>query len=450
MTDNFNNPNAMSHGGGQFGGQMGPQGNNQFNDQMGQTFNQFNGPNQAPMNGYMAGPHGGPMGAPSGGPMVSPNGAQMGGPMGAPNGGPMGGPNGAPMGGPNGSPNGAQMGGPQDLYNIPNGNGPINAANFKKIQPLRQISLDTETTGMLADDGTPGTHRVIEYGCVELINRKETGRVQHFFFDPEREIDKEAINVHGITLEVIRQNNGTLFKDRALEIKNFLEGAELLIHNAKFDVAFLNMEFERSGLKNEQGETLKLEDICKITDTIGVAKAKAPGHQVSLDKLCSVYEIDNSDREKHGALLDASLLAKVYIAMTTEQSGFDIANDSNDKAEEAWVRRKGVQFRRMAVEPKRHAVHVEQMITLAQSNSIGQNEAGEDMCGSFWSKEFDAPMLKKLEDEGKKEFQKRKAEQKDVLLQKLLTPEQLKELEEYHAEEIAAHEDFERRVLGIK
>jgi len=172
---------------------------------------------------------------------------------------------------------------------------------------MRQIFLDTETTGLYPDQG----HRIIEIAAVEIFNRRPTQRHFHIYINPEREIDPGAQEVHGISLEFLQDK--PLFAQIAEEFIEFIRGAELIIHNAPFDVGFLNMELAKLGLD-------KLETyISDIIDTLKMAKEMRPGQRNNLDALCRHFGIDNSQRTLHGALLDAELLAEVYIAMTRGQ-----------------------------------------------------------------------------------------------------------------------------------
>ncbi len=173
----------------------------------------------------------------------------------------------------------------------------------------RQIVLDTETTGLNPKEG----HRIIEIGCVELINRRLTGNHFHVYINPEREIDQGAIDVHGITNEFLQDK--PKFKDIVDDYAGFTEGAELIIHNAPFDVGFLNHE-----LSLIAGETRRIETLSTVFDTLAFARKKHPGARNTLDALCKRYGIDNSHRELHGALLDAEILADVYLLMTGGQS----------------------------------------------------------------------------------------------------------------------------------
>jgi DNA polymerase III subunit epsilon len=172
----------------------------------------------------------------------------------------------------------------------------------------RQIVLDTETTGINPKEG----HRIIEIGCVELINRRITQNRFHVYLNPEREIDAGAIEVHGISNDFLRDK--PKFKDVVNDFMAFIEGAELIIHNAPFDVGFLNHE-----LSLLDAESNILENHCSVFDTLAYARKKHPGARNSLDALCKRYEIDNSHRELHGALLDAEILADVYLLMTGGQ-----------------------------------------------------------------------------------------------------------------------------------
>ncbi|SEI38115.1 DNA polymerase-3 subunit epsilon [Allopseudospirillum japonicum] len=183
----------------------------------------------------------------------------------------------------------------------------------------RQIVLDTETTGLEPEKG----HRIIEIGCIELERRRPTGRQLHYYLNPDRAIDAEAIAVHGITNEYLADK--PRFADIAVELMSFLSGAELVIHNASFDVNFLDHELmwlhERS---QPQGLPLKIQDTCRILDTLILARTKHPNQRNNLDALCKRYQVDNSGRELHGALLDAQILAEVYLAMTNGQTSLSL------------------------------------------------------------------------------------------------------------------------------
>ena len=171
----------------------------------------------------------------------------------------------------------------------------------------RLVVLDTETTGLEVELG----HRVIEIGCVELRNRRATGDNFHHYDNPERQIDAGAQEVHGISNEQLAAK--PRFAELARALWDYLKGAELIIHNASFDLGFLNAEFARSGIES------RLEDHCTITDTLAMARKLHPGQKAGLDALCKRYSVDNSRRDFHGALLDAQLLADVYLAMTGGQ-----------------------------------------------------------------------------------------------------------------------------------
>lgn len=174
---------------------------------------------------------------------------------------------------------------------------------------MRQIILDTETTGLEPSKG----HRVIEIGCVELINRQLTNNHFHTYINPERDIDAGAQQIHGITLTFLRDK--PTFKTIFQTFLDFVDGAELIIHNAPFDVGFLNHEFNLLGYTARN-----LTDHCRVIDTLALAKQLHPGQRNNLDALCKRYNVDNSHRELHGALLDATILAQVYLAMTGGQA----------------------------------------------------------------------------------------------------------------------------------
>lgn len=182
---------------------------------------------------------------------------------------------------------------------------------------MRQVILDTETTGLEPEQG----HRIIEIGCVELLNRRKTGRTFHRYLRPDREVDRGAIQVHGLTNEFLAQQ--PRFAEVADELLEFITGAELVIHNAAFDLAFLDAE-----LKRLPGPTKRTRDLCGVMDTLPLARQMHPGQRNSLDALCKRYGIDNSHRELHGALLDAQILLEVYLAMTGGQTALVLGEDA--------------------------------------------------------------------------------------------------------------------------
>lgn len=194
---------------------------------------------------------------------------------------------------------------------------------------MRQIVLDTETTGLEPAEG----HRIIEIGCVELINRRLTGRTFHCYLNPEREIDDGAIEVHGITNEMLADK--PRFTDVVMDFIEFVEGAELIIHNASFDVGFLNHEF------NLCGQDLRIDGMCQVLDTLKLARELHPGQKNNLDALCRRYEVDNAHRALHGALLDAEILADVYLAMTGGQTSLSLGGGTAgaDQRQAGGVRR---------------------------------------------------------------------------------------------------------------
>lgn len=195
---------------------------------------------------------------------------------------------------------------------------------------MRQIVLDTETTGLEPQQG----HRIIEIGCVELVDRRLTGDNFHQYLQPDREIDPGAVEVHGITNEFLADK--PRFVDVLEDLIGYLKGAELVIHNAAFDVSFLDHEFRLSGCD------VRVNEICSVLDTLAMARRMHPGQRNSLDALCGRYQIDNTRREKHGALLDAEILADVYLAMTGGQAALSL-----DGTEET-ASRAGSAIRRLA------------------------------------------------------------------------------------------------------
>jgi DNA polymerase-3 subunit epsilon len=180
----------------------------------------------------------------------------------------------------------------------------------------RQIVLDTETTGLEVEQG----HQIIEIGCVELVDRRITGRDFHHYLRPDREIEEGAEAVHGITNEFLADK--PRFADIADRFLEYVDGAELIIHNAPFDVGFINAELARLGR-----DLPPIDRQCPIVDTLALARRKHPGQRNSLDALCKRYGIDNSQRDLHGALLDARILAEVYLAMTGGQVALSVAGD---------------------------------------------------------------------------------------------------------------------------
>ena len=185
---------------------------------------------------------------------------------------------------------------------------------------MRQIVLDTETTGLEVSQG----HRIIEIGCVELDNRRLTGNHYHQYINPERDIDQGAMEVHGITDEFVADK--PIFARVADDFLEFIQGAELIIHNAPFDVGFLNAELQRLERKMP-----RVEECCRVIDSLVMARGKHPGQRNNLDALCQRYGVDNSQRDLHGALLDAEILADVYLAMTGGQTTFALSDSDADR-----------------------------------------------------------------------------------------------------------------------
>jgi DNA polymerase-3 subunit epsilon len=182
---------------------------------------------------------------------------------------------------------------------------------------MRQIVLDTETTGLEVGQG----HRIIEIGCVELSDRRPSGRTFHHYLCPDREVEAGALAVHGITNEFLAGQ--PRFADIAAEFLAFVRDAELVIHNAPFDIGFLDAELARV-----EGAVGSVADLCQVLDTLALARRLHPGQRNSLDALCRRYRVDNSRRDLHGALLDAQILAEVYLAMTGGQSAFTLESGS--------------------------------------------------------------------------------------------------------------------------
>ena len=187
----------------------------------------------------------------------------------------------------------------------------------------RQIVLDTETTGLEPSQG----HRVIEIGCVELINRRLTGNNYHQYLQPDREIDEGALQVHGISNEFLKDK--PRFNDIVDDLMNYLKGAELVIHNAPFDVGFINHE-----LKSVAKGLGTIADHCTVIDTLVMARKMHPGQKNNLDALCKRYDVNNTQRDLHGALLDAEILSEVYLRMTGGQVGLALDSEQSTEKED--------------------------------------------------------------------------------------------------------------------
>ena len=215
---------------------------------------------------------------------------------------------------------------------------------------MRQIVLDTETTGLDPAQG----HRVIEVGCVELVDRKLTGRHLHLYMNPEREVEAAALEVHGITNVFLADK--PLFAAIADTFLEFVEGAELIIHNAPFDIGFLNHEL---AALNRGYKTMA--DYCAVLDTLAMARKKHPGQKNNLDALCKRYEVDNSQRELHGALKDAEILADVYLMMTGGQStlslGYEQGAENRNEGTDIKLAARSAPLRRIPATAEELAMH---------------------------------------------------------------------------------------------
>lgn len=225
---------------------------------------------------------------------------------------------------------------------------------------MRQIILDTETTGLQTEDG----HRIIEIGCIELINRKITGQRYHQYINPQRTIDDGALAVHGITNQYLA--NKPVFSEIVSEFMEFIKDAELIIHNAPFDLGFINYELKLTGQK----WSFVNEENYRIIDTLVLARQMHAGQRNSLDALCKRYSIDNSQRELHGAILDAHILAQVYLAMTGGQGSlFDELQSHEVAHHETAEQRLSIAAKKMnlrvlkanADELSQHESHLEKM-----------------------------------------------------------------------------------------
>ena len=222
----------------------------------------------------------------------------------------------------------------------------------------RQIILDTETTGINPLEG----HRIVEIGCVEMVGRRLTGNNFHVYLNPDRLMDQEVINVHGITNEFVADK--PRFREVAHAFFEYIQGAELVIHNAAFDVGFINHEF---GLLTPA--LPKVDQICTVLDTLAMARDLHPGQKNNLDALCRRYDVNNSHRTFHGALLDAEILADVYLAMTGGQVSLNLASQNDNDAAQSTVSQVGLVRRgalRVVTATEQELVAHEQRLDLVQ------------------------------------------------------------------------------------
>ena len=228
---------------------------------------------------------------------------------------------------------------------------------------MRQVVLDAETTGLEPHAG----HRIIELGCVEIVNRRVSDRRFHRYLHPDRDIDEGAVQVHGITLEDLEAS--PRFAEIAAEFLQFVRGAEVIIHNAAFDLGFLDHELKLAG-----PEWGRFGDHCTVVDTLALAREKHPGQKNSLDALCKRYQVDNASRTLHGALLDAEILADVYLAMTGGQAIL-LLEDESQASPGAGVSRRGaarrVLLRVIAPSPSEWAEH-QRLLDLLDKESGGR------------------------------------------------------------------------------
>src|SRR5262245_35408111 len=224
---------------------------------------------------------------------------------------------------------------------------------------MRQIVLDTETTGLEPAAG----HRIIEIGCVELVNRRPTSNRFHRYINPEREVDRGALEVHGIENDFLATQ--PKFAEVATELVEFISGAELVIHNADFDIEFLNHELRRL-----PGMPQEIRERCGVLDTLALARRMHPGQRNSLDALAKRYSVDNSKRELHGALLDAQILADIYLAMTGRQVSLSLDSEPTRAAAanpvEQRLGRHGLVLPVVAASPEEERAHEAMLALMAK------------------------------------------------------------------------------------
>ena len=231
---------------------------------------------------------------------------------------------------------------------------------------MRQVVLDTETTGLDPSQG----HRVIEIGCVEIDNRKLTGKHFHCYLNPDREIDAGALEVHGLSSQFLADK--PRFHQVESEFLEFIDGSELVIHNAPFDIGFLDHE-----LRATKTDALKIASFCGVLDSLLLAREKHPGQRNSLDALCKRYGVDNTQRQLHGALLDAEILADVYLVMTSGQSSLLLVEDESEgstRRAKAKAKKSHAQRGKIAVvkaSSDELAAHRQRLMDIAQSSEKG-------------------------------------------------------------------------------
>lgn len=221
---------------------------------------------------------------------------------------------------------------------------------------MRQIVLDTETTGLEPSLG----HRIIEIGCVELVSRRITGSTFHRYLNPERDIDEGAIAVHGLSRADLAGQ--PKFAEIVDDLLAFIEDAELVAHNASFDVGFLEAELSRCG------RPLRLDERCHVLDTLALAREMHPGQRNSLDALCKRYDVDNSRRELHGALLDARILAEVYLAMTGGQATLELSGGPSGQRAGLHAARPAVPLRVLPASAEELCAHEQMLVLIARSS----------------------------------------------------------------------------------
>jgi DNA polymerase III subunit epsilon len=237
---------------------------------------------------------------------------------------------------------------------------------------MRQVILDTETTGLEPAKG----HKIIEIGCVEIRNRRRSDRTFHQYINPRREIEDGAFDVHGISNEFLADKPE--FKDIVQDLIDFVRDSEVIIHNAPFDVAFINAELMELG--KQWG---RLEDYCKITDTLMMARELHPGQKNSLDALCTRYQIDNSQRDLHGALLDAQILLDVYMALTGGQTSLSLDEDISEDSDRIRLQRLDENrlplrvIRPSSKELESHQKRLDALEKTSEGNCLWRNIEGE-------------------------------------------------------------------------
>ena len=308
----------------------------------------------------------------------------------------------------------------------------------------RLIALDTETTGKMKD-GSPGDHRIIEIGCVEIVNRKITGKKLHLYLNPERAVDEEAQWVHGLSNEFLADK--PRFAEVADQIRDFIKDSVLIIHNAKFDTGFLDHEWQLMGLAETTAGMTK-----NIIDTVRMAVDLH--YQATLDNLAVQLKIDKDFIEKrstdgHGALLDAEILAEVYLAMTFDPGSLEFEQGQDWFTGKTWERKTGYRLPRFNLPEESLAVHKVEVLQTVLGQKLPDVEAGKPVrLSSSFGPEFEFEVMPLQKGEDKKAYKKRQQEQFETFKQQLLSEHEQELYATYTQKLQELYDAWEARILG--